>query len=100
MNYIGKVNQIVWSVDPRELRELNIQKLVEMGIDQDLVVEAFDNPNLSPTHQTILVNTIEALAGAGSWRRMTSIWPNWFLLAILCILLTTGWFIRRSIGLV
>ena len=47
-----------------------------------------------------LTKLFEALAGAGSWRRMTSIWPNWFLLAILCILLTTGWFIRRSIGLV
>jgi hypothetical protein len=42
----------------------------------------------------------EAQAVAGSSRRMTSIWPNWILLAILCILLTLGWFLRRSIGLV
>lgn len=42
----------------------------------------------------------EAQAVSGSSRRMTSIWPNWFLLAILCILLTLGWFLRRSIGLV
>ncbi len=42
----------------------------------------------------------EARAGAGSSRRMTSIWPNWLLLAILCILLSLSWFLRRSIGLV
>ncbi len=42
----------------------------------------------------------EARAVASSSRRMTSIWPNWLLLAILCTLLTLGWFLRRSIGLV
>lgn len=33
-------------------------------------------------------------------RRMTSIWPNWFLLMFLCGILCLGWFLRRSIGLV
>ncbi|UCF16572.1 MAG: hypothetical protein JSW59_03750, partial [Phycisphaerales bacterium] len=33
-------------------------------------------------------------------RRMTSIWPNWFLLAVLCSLLCLSWLLRRSIGLV
>jgi len=47
-----------------------------------------------------LTQLFEARASTGSSRRMTSIWPNWFLLAILCILLTAGWFLRRSIGLV
>ncbi len=42
----------------------------------------------------------EARARTGSLRRMTSIWPNWLLLAILCTLITAGWFIKRSIGLV
>jgi hypothetical protein len=47
-----------------------------------------------------LTQMFEAQTVAGSSRRMTSIWPNWLVLAILCILLTTGWFLRRSIGLV
>ena len=47
-----------------------------------------------------LTQLFKARASTGSSRRMTSIWPNWFLLAILCILLTAGWFLRRSIGLV
>ena len=35
-----------------------------------------------------------------SSRRMTSIWPNWLLLLVLCALLSVNWFLRRAIGLV
>ena len=42
----------------------------------------------------------EARAGVVGSRRMTSIWPNWFLLVVLCIMLSLSWFLRRSIGLV
>ena len=42
----------------------------------------------------------EARAGVISSRRMTSIWPNWLLLVVLCLLLCSNWFLRRSIGLV
>lgn len=31
---------------------------------------------------------------------VTSVWPRWPLLAVLCGLLSIGWFIRRAIGLV
>jgi len=33
-------------------------------------------------------------------RRMTSIWPSWLLLLVLCMLLSVNWFLRRAIGLV
>ena len=36
----------------------------------------------------------------GSSRRMTSIWPTWPLLLVLCGLLSASWFLRRAIGLV
>jgi hypothetical protein len=42
----------------------------------------------------------EARASVGSSRRMTSIWPNWLLLLVLCVLLGASWFLRRAIGLV
>jgi hypothetical protein len=35
-----------------------------------------------------------------SSRQMTSIWPNWLLLIILCTILSFSWFLRRAIGLV
>ncbi len=42
----------------------------------------------------------EAQTRVGSSRRMTSIWPGWPLLFVLCIILGVNWFIRRAIGLV
>ena len=42
----------------------------------------------------------ETQSRIGSSRRMTSIWPNWPLLLILCGLLSANWFLRRAIGLV
>ena len=36
----------------------------------------------------------------GTSRRMSSIWPSWLLLLVLCVLLSTSWFLRRAIGLV
>ena len=42
----------------------------------------------------------EARTRVGSSRRMTSIWPGWPLLLVLCIILGVNWFLRRAIGLV
>jgi len=42
----------------------------------------------------------EAQTQIGTSRRMTSIWPSWPLLLILCVLLSASWFLRRAIGLV
>lgn len=43
---------------------------------------------------------LESRAGTATSRSLTSIWPNWLLLATLCALLSINWFLRRSIGLV
>ena len=42
----------------------------------------------------------EAQTRTYSSRRMTSIWPSWLLLLVLCTLLGVNWFLRRAIGLV
>jgi hypothetical protein len=42
----------------------------------------------------------EAQARVGSTRSITSVWPGWPLLLILCFILGVSWFIRRAIGLV
>jgi len=36
----------------------------------------------------------------GVTETVTSVWPRWSVLVILCLLLSVGWFIRRAIGLV
>jgi hypothetical protein len=47
-----------------------------------------------------IAQMFETQTRMGSSRQMTSIWPNWLLLIILCILLSISWFLRRAIGLV
>ncbi len=42
----------------------------------------------------------ESRRQVGTIEKVTSIWPRWPLLVVLCLLLSTGWFIRRAIGLV
>jgi hypothetical protein len=44
--------------------------------------------------------TFAARRQAGTEQQIRSLWPNWPLLLILCLLLSAQWFIRRSIGLV
>jgi hypothetical protein len=36
----------------------------------------------------------------GATQEVTSAWPRWPLLLLLCLLLSIKWFLRRSIGLV
>ena len=47
-----------------------------------------------------IAKTFEAQTSVGSSRRMTSIWPAWPLLFVLCTVLSVSWLIRRAIGLV
>jgi len=62
-NELRVLNQIVWSVDPRELREQNIKRLVEAGVDEGLIEQFINNPWFSPTGQTLLLTAILEMEG-------------------------------------
>jgi len=47
-----------------------------------------------------ITKMFEAQTRMGSSRRMTSIWPGWPLLFVLCMILSVSWLLRRAIGLV
>jgi hypothetical protein len=47
-----------------------------------------------------IAQMFEARTQVGSSRRMTSIWPGWPLLFVLCMILGVSWLLRRAIGLV
>jgi len=47
-----------------------------------------------------IAQMFKAKTQVGSLSRMTSDWPTWSLLLVLCLLLSMGWFLRRAIGLV
>lgn len=47
-----------------------------------------------------VIDLFEARSLVGVSEQVTSLWPNWPLLLVLCALLSFAWFIRRSRGLV
>jgi len=67
------LNQIVWSVDPRELREQNIKRLVEAGVDEELIEQFINNPWFSPTGQTILLTALLEMEGVEGRRVLLEI---------------------------
>ena len=49
---------------PQKLRQINQEKLEAMGMPQDLVTLFLDQPNYTPTQNTVIVNSMEVLSGA------------------------------------
>jgi hypothetical protein len=64
VGYVAKLNTLVWSVDPRELREQNINRLRAAGATDEDIKGFFDHPWFSPTLQTVLITSSLELEGA------------------------------------
>jgi len=47
-----------------------------------------------------IAKTFTARQQVGTTKKVTSAWPRWPLLLLLCVILSIKWFLRRSIGLV
>jgi len=63
VSYVQDINKLVWSTHPRELRELNLKRLAEMGSSEELAVRFLDNAWFSPSVQTYLVAALGDLEG-------------------------------------
>lgn len=61
---IGEVNEAVWSKDPYELQDLNRARLLATGADEALIEEYLENPNMTPSQQTLLTAAIAEIDGA------------------------------------
>lgn len=60
---VEEVNRIVWSTDPRELRDLNQKRLRATGAAPELVERFMTNPYLTPSLQTALITELAQLDG-------------------------------------
>ncbi|NTV44063.1 MAG: hypothetical protein HGA63_12260, partial [Syntrophobacteraceae bacterium] len=49
---------------PERLRQMNEQKLLGMGMSSSLVTQFLNHPNYTPTHDTVIANSLEALKGS------------------------------------
>ena len=59
-----QVTDIVKEYPPARVREINQDKLLAMGIPSTLAGQFLDQPSYSPTHQTIITSSLEALGAA------------------------------------
>jgi hypothetical protein len=57
------INEIVWSLDPRELRDRNIKKLQGGGVDPEMIESFMSNPWFDPVMQTIVINSLGRMEG-------------------------------------
>jgi len=70
---LAQLNSMVWSVDPRELREQNIKQLVEAGVDEELVEGFINNPWFSPTGQTLILTALLQMEGVEGRRALLEV---------------------------
>lgn len=58
-----KAMDLVWKTDPWELRLANRKKLLAAGLSEETARKFEDNPALTLSHQTSLLQSLDALAG-------------------------------------
>lgn len=49
---------------PERLRQMNEAKLLGMGMSSSLVTQFLNHPNYTPTHDTVIANSLDALKGS------------------------------------
>jgi hypothetical protein len=61
--FIYGMNKIILDNAPEDLRRINREKLLQMGIEESVIEEFLRNPNFSPRHETILVHALSGMEG-------------------------------------
>ena len=59
-----QLSDVVNQFPPARIRQINQEKLQSMGISPDLIAQFLDHPSYTPTHDTVIVQSLEILAGA------------------------------------
>lgn len=60
---LGKIDDLVWSKDPKALEKHNRRQLFGLGVDEKVVDALLDNRSYTPTRRTSLINALLALDG-------------------------------------
>ncbi len=59
-----QVSDTLKEYPPQRLRQINEQKLTAMGVASGLATQFLEHNSYTPTHHTVIVNSLEALTGA------------------------------------
>ncbi len=57
------MNMILLDSSPEDLRRINRDKMIQMGVKESLIKEFLDHPAYSPRHETILVHALAEMQG-------------------------------------
>ncbi len=57
------MNRILLDSAPEDLRQINREKLLEMGVREPVIKEFLHHPKYSPRHETILVHALAEMSG-------------------------------------
>ncbi len=63
LSYMKDANQLVWKMDPLDLRMHNEELLYAMGVSEEAVEALYDNKHQSPSLITFMVTSLVALEG-------------------------------------
>ena len=63
LGYLGDANELVWKMDPLDLRMRNEKVLYEMGISEAMVEALYENKHQTPSTITVMTNALAALDG-------------------------------------
>lgn len=61
------LNALLTSQSPEALRDINRERLTEMGVDADLIESFVEQPWLSPRHETTIVAALMSIEGAETY---------------------------------
>ncbi len=57
------MNKILLDSAPEDLRQINREKLEQMGVRESVIKEFLHHPKYSPRHETILVHALAEMKG-------------------------------------
>ena len=65
-SYVEDVHKVVTEMDPHELRDHNLNRLLEIGVPAEKAESFLELASLTPTRQTLLLSSLESLEGVAN----------------------------------
>ena len=65
-SYVEDVHKLVTEMDPHELRDHNLNRLLEIGVPAEKAESFLELASLTPTRQTLLLSSLESLEGVAN----------------------------------
>jgi hypothetical protein len=75
-SYVATVSNLVWSLDGEELRDHNLEQLMDAGISEAIIEDFLDNPTFSPTQQTVITQSMLQMKDMDGLGKVLQL-PDW-----------------------